>query len=103
MFGPLRQAKALEFVTGYLIELSLSVDNLFVFLLIVSGLMTALIFTAVIYFAARYRHRRGVPRAGECQPVDFAGPVELRLAADPVAVPRNRPRLFAGSIGKVET
>lgn len=36
MFGPLRQAKALEFVTGYLIELSLSVDNLFVFLLIFS-------------------------------------------------------------------
>ena len=36
MFGPLRQVKALEFVTGYLIELSLSVDNLFVFLLIFS-------------------------------------------------------------------
>ena len=36
MFGPLRHVKALEFVTGYLIELSLSVDNLFVFLLIFS-------------------------------------------------------------------
>jgi tellurite resistance protein TerC len=34
MFGSLRHVKALEFVTGYLIELSLSVDNLFVFLLI---------------------------------------------------------------------
>jgi len=32
----LRHVKALEFVTGYLIELSLSVDNLFVFLLIFS-------------------------------------------------------------------
>src|SRR5207253_6807595 len=31
-----RHQKALEFVTGYLIELSLSVDNLFVFLLIFS-------------------------------------------------------------------
>src|SRR6266542_535410 len=36
MFGPLRHVKAHEFVTGYLIELSLSVDNLFVFLLIFS-------------------------------------------------------------------
>src|SRR6266536_628070 len=36
MFGPLLHVKALEFVTGYLIELSLSVDNLFVFLLIFS-------------------------------------------------------------------
>src|SRR6266699_194052 len=36
MFGPLRHVKALEFVTGYLIELSLSVDNLLVFLLIFS-------------------------------------------------------------------
>ena len=36
LFGPARHKKALEFVTGYLIELSLSVDNLFVFLLIFS-------------------------------------------------------------------
>src|SRR5881394_2582507 len=44
LFGPLgwelfdvaRQQKALEFLTGYLIELSLSVDILFVFLLIFS-------------------------------------------------------------------
>ena len=34
LFGAARGQKALEFVTGYLIELSLSVDNLFVFLLI---------------------------------------------------------------------
>jgi tellurite resistance protein TerC len=34
LFGAARQQKALEFLTGYLIELSLSVDNLFVFLLI---------------------------------------------------------------------
>jgi tellurite resistance protein TerC len=36
LFGVARQQKALEFLTGYLIELSLSVDNLFVFLLIFS-------------------------------------------------------------------
>jgi len=36
MFGVARQQKALEFLTGYLIELSLSVDNLFVFVLIFS-------------------------------------------------------------------
>jgi tellurite resistance protein TerC len=34
LFGPARQQKGLEFLTGYLIELSLSVDNLFIFLLI---------------------------------------------------------------------
>src|SRR5437764_943015 len=36
LFGVARQQKALEFLTGYIIELSLSVDNLFVFLLIFS-------------------------------------------------------------------
>jgi tellurite resistance protein TerC len=34
--APARNQKAFEFITGYLIELSLSVDNLFVFLLIFS-------------------------------------------------------------------
>lgn len=36
LFGAARHQKALEFLTGYLIELALSVDNLFVFLLIFS-------------------------------------------------------------------
>jgi len=47
LFGAARHQKALEFVTGYLIELSLSVDNLFLFLLIFS------------YFKvpAKYQHR----------------------------------------------
>src|ERR1041385_7502780 len=36
MFGAARHQKGLEFLTGYLIELSLSVDNLFVFILIFS-------------------------------------------------------------------
>lgn len=38
-----------------------NVDALYIFLLIVSGLMTLLIFTTLIYFAARYRYRPGVP------------------------------------------
>src|ERR1700693_611691 len=38
LFGAARHQKGLEFLTGYLIELSLSVDNLFVFLLIFSYL-----------------------------------------------------------------
>ena len=47
MFWSQGQQRGLEFVTGYLIELSLSVDNLFVFILIFS------------YFKvpARYQHR----------------------------------------------
>jgi TerC family integral membrane protein len=47
LFGVTRHQKALEFLTGYLIELSLSVDNLFVFLIIFS------------YFKvpAKYQHR----------------------------------------------
>src|ERR1700704_77897 len=36
LFGAARHQKGLQFVSGYLIELSLSVDNLFVFLLIFS-------------------------------------------------------------------
>src|SRR6185503_16432623 len=36
LFGDARHQKAIEFLTGYLIELSLSVDNLFVFVLIFS-------------------------------------------------------------------
>jgi TerC family integral membrane protein len=47
LFGDARYQKGLEFLTGYVIELSLSVDNLFVFLLIFS------------YFKvpAKYQHR----------------------------------------------
>jgi cytochrome c oxidase subunit II len=37
------------------------VDALYIFLLIVCGLMTLLVFSCLIYFAARYRQRPGVP------------------------------------------
>jgi cytochrome c oxidase subunit 2 len=36
------------------------VDALYIFLLIVTGMMTLLIFTCLIFFAARFRHRPGV-------------------------------------------
>jgi len=37
-----------------------NVDALYIFLLIVSGLMTLLIFVCVVFFAAKFRHRPGV-------------------------------------------
>src|SRR5271166_5113253 len=37
-----------------------NVDALFIFLLIVTGMMTVLVFGAIIYFAARYHRRPGV-------------------------------------------
>jgi cytochrome c oxidase subunit 2 len=36
------------------------VDALYIFLLIVTGMMALLIFVLLVYFAARYRHRPGV-------------------------------------------
>jgi cytochrome c oxidase subunit 2 len=38
-----------------------NVDALYIFLLIVTGMMTLLIFICLIYFAARFRYRPGVP------------------------------------------
>ncbi len=37
-----------------------NVDALYIFLLIVTGMMTLLVFSFLIFFAARYRHRAGV-------------------------------------------
>jgi cytochrome c oxidase subunit II len=58
------------------------VDALYIFLLIVSGLMTALIFTAVIYFAARYRNRKGVP----AEQIEGSTPLELTWTIIPFFV-----------------
>jgi cytochrome c oxidase subunit II len=38
-----------------------NVDALYIFLLIVTGMMTLLIFICLVYFAARFRYRPGVP------------------------------------------
>jgi cytochrome c oxidase subunit 2 len=59
-----------------------NVDALFIFLLIVSGLMTALIFTAVVYFAARYRRRRGVL----AEQIEGSTPLELTWSIIPLFV-----------------
>ncbi|HEY2016058.1 MAG TPA: cytochrome c oxidase subunit II [Bryobacteraceae bacterium] len=59
-----------------------NVDALFIFLLIVSGLMTLLIFVALTYFAARYRHRRGVP----AEQIEGSIPLELTWSIIPFFV-----------------
>ena len=59
-----------------------NVDALYIFLLIVSGLMTLLIFTAVIYFAARYRRRQGVP----AEQIEGSTPLELTWSIIPLGV-----------------
>jgi cytochrome c oxidase subunit II len=59
-----------------------NVDALFIFLLIVSGLMTLLIFVAVLYFAARYRHRKGVP----AEQIEGSIPLELTWSIIPLFV-----------------
>src|SRR5271166_378479 len=59
-----------------------NVDALFIFLIIVSGLMTLLIFTAVIYFAARYRRQQGVP----AEQIEGSTPLELTWSIIPLGV-----------------
>jgi len=59
-----------------------NVDALYIFLLIVSGLMTLLIFTAVVYFAARYRARKGVL----AEQIDGSTPLELTWTIIPFGV-----------------
>jgi cytochrome c oxidase subunit 2 len=59
-----------------------NVDALFIFLLILSGMMSLLIFTALIYFAARYRHRRGVL----AEQIEGSTPLELTWTVIPLGV-----------------
>jgi cytochrome c oxidase subunit 2 len=59
-----------------------SVDALYIFLLIVTALMTALIFTAVVYFAARYRRRPGVL----AEQIEGSTPLELTWSIIPLFV-----------------
>ena len=59
-----------------------NVDALFIFLIIVSGMMTLLIFCAVLYFAARYRHRKGVL----AEQVEGSIPLELVWTIIPLGV-----------------
>src|ERR1700684_4471167 len=59
-----------------------NVDALFIFLIIVSGLMTLLIFAANIYFVARYRRRRGVL----AEQIEGSTPLELTWSIIPMFV-----------------
>jgi cytochrome c oxidase subunit 2 len=59
-----------------------NVDALFIFLLILSGMMSLLIFTALIYFAARYRHRKGVL----AEQIEGSTPLELTWTVIPFGV-----------------
>ena len=59
-----------------------TVDGLFVFLLIVSGLMTLLIFVCVIFFAAKFRHREGVL----AEQIEGSLPLELTWSIVPMFV-----------------
>jgi cytochrome c oxidase subunit 2 len=59
-----------------------NVDALFVFLLVVSALMTALIFTMVIYFAVRYRRTAG--RVAE--QIDGSHTLEITWSVIPLCV-----------------
>ena len=59
-----------------------NVDALFVFLLIVSGLMTLLVFIAVVYFAARYRNRKGVL----AEQIEGSIPLEITWTIIPLGV-----------------
>src|ERR1700745_2406135 len=59
-----------------------NVDALFIFLLIVSGMITLLIFVAIMYFAARYRNRRGVL----AEQIEGSTPLELTWSVIPFFV-----------------
>jgi cytochrome c oxidase subunit II len=59
-----------------------NVDALFIFLLIVSGLMTLLIFFCLVFFAARFRHQAGVP----AEQIEGSTPLELTWSIIPMFV-----------------
>ena len=58
------------------------VDALYIFLLIVTGMMTLLIFICLIYFAARYRYRPGVP----AEQIEGSTPLEITWSIIPFLV-----------------
>jgi cytochrome c oxidase subunit 2 len=59
-----------------------NVDALYIFLLIVTGMMTLLIFVCLIYFAARFRYRPGV----RAEQIEGSTPLEITWSAIPFAV-----------------
>jgi cytochrome c oxidase subunit 2 len=59
-----------------------NVDALYIFLIIVSGLMTLLIFVCLVFFAARFRHRQGVL----AEQIEGSMPLELTWSIIPMFV-----------------
>ena len=59
-----------------------NVDALFIFLLIVSGLMSLLVFASILYFAARYRYRPNV----RAEQIEGSTPLELTWSIIPLGI-----------------
>jgi len=59
-----------------------NVDALYIFLLIVTGMMTLLIFVCLFYFAARFRHRPGV----RAEQIEGSTPLEITWSTIPFLV-----------------
>src|ERR1700728_4386834 len=55
------------------------VDALYIFLLIVTGMMALLIFICLVYFAARFRHRPAVP----AEHIEVSMPLEITWSVIP--------------------
>jgi cytochrome c oxidase subunit 2 len=58
------------------------VDAIYIFLLVVCGMVALLVFTCLLYFAARYRRRAGV----EAEQIDGSTPLELTWSIIPLCV-----------------
>ncbi len=58
------------------------VDALYIFLLIVTGMMTLLIFICLIYFAARFRYRPGV----RAEQIEGSTPLEVTWSTIPFVI-----------------
>jgi cytochrome c oxidase subunit 2 len=58
------------------------VDALYIFLLIVTGMMTLLIFACLIYFAARFRYRPGV----RAEQIEGSTPLEITWSVIPFLI-----------------
>ena len=59
-----------------------NVDALYIFLLIVTGMMTLLVFSFLIYFAARFRHRPGV----RAEQIEGSTPLEITWSTIPFLI-----------------
>ena len=59
-----------------------SVDALFIFLLILSAMVSVAIFTAIIVFAVRYRRRRGVA----AEPIEGSTALEITWSVIPLGI-----------------